>query len=120
MSNFTVTIVGTGVIGTSIGLALKAQKEPIRVLGHDKDLTYAQAGVKMGAFDRAEWNLVNACEKADLIILAIPLNGLRATLAAIASFVKPGVVITDTTATKAVVMDWAAELLAPAGQAHFV
>ena len=79
MSDFTITIIGTGVIGTSIGLALKQQKDPMRVLGHDKDLTYAQAGVKMGAFDKAEWNLVNACEKADLIILAIPFNGIRST-----------------------------------------
>ncbi|MEW5961734.1 MAG: prephenate dehydrogenase/arogenate dehydrogenase family protein, partial [Chloroflexota bacterium] len=90
MSNFTITIVGTGVIGASLGLALKQSQEPLRVLGHDKDLLHAKAGVKQGAFDRAEWNLVNACEPADLIILAIPLNGIRATLAAIAPYLKPG------------------------------
>jgi prephenate dehydrogenase len=118
MSDFTITIIGTGVIGTSIGLALKQQKDPMRVLGHDKDLTYAQAGVKMGAFDKAEWNLVNACEKADLIILAIPFNGIRSTLEAIAPYLKQDVVITDTTATKAPVLNWAQELLPE--QAHFV
>lgn len=118
MSNYTITIVGAGVIGASIGLALKKQPDPLRVVGHDKDLTYAQAGVKMGAFDKAEWNLVNACEKADLIVLAIPFNGVRPTLEAIAPYLKQGVVITDTTATKAPVLAWAGQLLPE--HAHFV
>lgn len=118
MSNYTITIVGAGVIGTSIGLALKKQPEPLRVVGHDKDLTCAQAGVKRGAFDKAEWNLVNACEKADLIILAIPLNGVRPTLEAIAPYLKQGVVISDTTTTKAPVLEWASRLLPE--HAHFV
>lgn len=118
MTEFTVTIVGTGVIGTSMGLALKQHKEPIRVLGHDKDLLRAKEGVKMGAFDRAEWNLVNACEKADLIVLAIPLSGIRFTLEAIAKDLKQGVVITDTTPNKVDTLAWAQELLPE--HAHFV
>ncbi len=113
MSTFTVTIIGTGVIGTSLGLALKQSQEPMRVLGHDKDLLYAKAGVKQGAFDRAEWNLVNACEQADLIILAIPLDGIRATLEAIAPYLKQGAVVTDTATSKAPVLAWAKELLPP-------
>jgi len=118
MADFTVAIIGTGVIGTSLGLALKQSKDRLRVLGHDKDLLQAKAGVKQGAFDRAEWNLVNTCEAADLIILAIPLNGIRATLAAISPYLKQGAVVTDTAATKTPVLNWADELL-PA-HAHFV
>jgi len=118
MSNFTITIVGTGLIGTSLGLALKQIKDPITVLGHDRDLANAKAGVKLGAFDKAEWNLVNACEKADLILLAIPLNGIRPTLEAIARDLKENVVISDTCPTKAPVLAWAKELLPE--HAHFV
>lgn len=118
MSDFTITIVGSGVIGTSLGLALKKTKDAIRVLGHDKDLVNAKAGVKQGAFDRAEWNLVNACEQADLIILAIPLNGVRATLEAVAPYLKQGAVISDTVANKAFVLAWAEELLPE--HVHFV
>ncbi|MCK6628316.1 MAG: prephenate dehydrogenase [Anaerolineae bacterium] len=118
MSNFTITIVGTGVIGTSLGLALKQEKDPPRLLGHDKELDRAKAALKLGAFDKAEWNLVNACEPADLIILAVPLSGIRPTLAAIAPYLKPGVVISDTARSKAPVLAWATELLPP--HAHFV
>jgi len=118
MSNFTITIVGTGVIGTSLGLALKQLEDSPRVLAHDKELSNAQAAVKMGAFDKAEWNLINACEKADMIILAIPLDGVHSTLKAIAGDLKEGVVITDTSRSKASVLAWAAELLPE--HVHFV
>jgi len=118
MSDFTVTVVGTGAIGTSIGLALKQQNDPPRVLAHDKDLANAKAAVKMGAFDKAEWNLINACEPADLIILATPLAGVRQTLEAIAPYLKEGVVISDTATSKAVTLAWADELLPD--HAHFV
>ncbi|MBN1218485.1 MAG: prephenate dehydrogenase [Anaerolineae bacterium] len=111
MSNFTITIVGTGVIGTSLGLALKQIDEPPRLLGHDKELANAKAAVKKGAMDKAEWNLINACEPADLIILALPLNGIRPTLEAIAPYLKEHVVITDTGRSKTPVLAWAEELL---------
>jgi prephenate dehydrogenase len=118
MSNFTVTIVGTGVIGTSLGLALKQLEDAPRLLGHDKELANAQAAVKRGAFDKAEWNLVNACEPADLIMLAIPLNGVRPTLEAIAPYLKEGAVISDTLRSKESVLTWAKELLPD--HVHFI
>jgi prephenate dehydrogenase len=118
MSDFTVTIVGTGVIGTSLGLALKQFEEAPRVLGHDRELTIAKAAAKTGAFDKVEWNLVNACEQADLIILAIPFSGIRQTLEAIVPYLKENVVISDTSRSKVPVLAWAEELLPD--HAHFV
>jgi prephenate dehydrogenase len=111
MSNFTITIVGAGVIGTSLGLALKQEQNPPRLLAHDKELANANAAVKKGAFDKAEWNLINACEKADLIILAIPLDGIRPTLEAIAPYLKKNCVISDTSRSKLSVLGWVDELL---------
>jgi len=118
MNNFTIAVIGTGVIGTSIGLALKQQENAPRLVAHDKDLTIAQGAVKQGAFDKAEWNLINACEPADLIVLSMPLNGLKLTFEAIAPYLKDGVIITDTTRNATKVMALAEELLPP--QAHFV
>lgn len=118
MSDFTITIVGTGVIGTSLGLALKQNQDAPRLIAHDKTLNNAKAAVKMGAFDKAEWNLINACEQADLIILAIPLSGIRPTLESIADYVKQNVVISDTSSSKKASLHWAHELLP--SHAHFI
>lgn len=111
MSDFTVTIVGAGVIGTSLGLAIKQSKDPPRLLAHDKDLGTAKAATQVGAFDKAEWNLVNACEQAEVIILAIPLGGIRPTLEAIAPYLKEGAIVSDTARSKAPALAWAKELL---------
>ncbi len=118
MSNFTITIVGTGVIGTSLGLGLKQKGDSLYVIGHDKELACGKEAAKMGAFDKIEWNLVNACEEANLIILAIPLNGVKPTLEAIAPYLKEGVVISDTTSNKVSTLAWAKELLPD--HAHFI
>lgn len=118
MSDFTITIVGAGVIGTSMGLAFKQAKDAPQLLAHDKENEQAKAAVKLGAFDKAEWNLINACEPADLIILAIPLSGIRPTLQAIAPYLKAGAVISDTARSKGSVLAWATELL-PA-HVHFI
>ena len=118
MSNYTITIVGTGLIGTSLGLALKQSDPAFRLVGHDKDFGRANAAAKLGAFDRVEWNLINACDQADLIVLAIPLSGIRPTLTAIAADLKPGVIIIDTCPTKTPVLNWVKEIVPP--HAHYI
>ncbi len=119
MSDFTVTVIGTGVIGTSLGLALKQQgDDSLRMVAHDKELVNAKESAKMGAFDKTEWNLINACEQADLIILAIPTNGVKHTFEAIAPYLKEGVVVSDTTRNKLAALAWAKEFLPD--HAHFV
>jgi prephenate dehydrogenase len=118
MSSYTITVVGTGLLGTSLGLALKQDDPSLRLIGHDKDFGKANAAAKLGAFDGVEWNLINACDQADLIILAIPLSGIRPTLAAIAPDLKPGVVISDTCPTKVPVLHWVKETM-PA-HAHYI
>ena len=118
MSNFTITIVGTGVIGTSLAMALKQNDDPPRLIAHDKDLTTAKEATKMGAFDKVEWNLVNACEQADMVVLAIPLNGVKPTLEAIGPYLKENAVVTDTCPSKKIVLDWANEILPDT--VHFV
>lgn len=106
-----ITIVGTGCIGASLGLALHRATEPVHIVGHDKNSKHAGAAQKMKAVDRTEWNLINACEKADLIVLAVPLNAVDDTLKAIAPYLKPGCVITDTAGLKQPVLAAAARWL---------
>jgi prephenate dehydrogenase len=106
-----ITIVGTGSIGTSIGLALRQSDEPLLIVGHDKEPRHAGAAKKLKAVDKTAWNLIGACEAADIVILAIPMPAIEETLRAVAPHLKEGCVVTDTASLKAQVVEWAEELL---------
>jgi prephenate dehydrogenase len=120
-----VTIVGLGLIGSSIGLGLRrwASNEGKRaavleVTGFDLDLDHQNYSKKIKAVDRTEWDLTKSVRDADLIVLAVPPLAVRDVIESIAPHVKHNVVITDTTSTKVQVMEWARELLPDT--AHFV
>ncbi len=113
-----ITIVGLGLIGTSLGLALQKVKTDFEIVGHDKEHADAGRAQKLGAVDRTEWNLISACEGAGFIILSLPIMAVKETFQALSPVLSPGVIITDTASTKDQIMRWAQELL-PAG-VHFV
>jgi prephenate dehydrogenase len=113
-----VTIVGLGLIGASIGLALRQAEAAAAVVGHDKDRDTNNEARKLGAVDRTDWNLVSACEKSDLVVLATPLGAIEATFRAIGPYLKPGCVVLDTASVKEPVLAWAAEILPDT--VHFV
>lgn len=113
-----ITIVGLGLIGGSMGLALKEAGVASVVVGHDKERTVGNQAKKLGAVDRTDWNLVSACEKSDLIILATPVGAIEATLKAIGPYLRPGCVVVDTASLKGPVLTCAKEIL-PDG-VHFV
>ncbi len=108
-----ITIVGLGLIGGSMGLALRGTGGGIQVVGHDREPLQARQARRLGAIDRAEWNLIRACEEADVVVLALPADGLRDTLEAVAADLKPGCLVTDTVTVKGTVLRWAEELLPP-------
>ncbi len=113
-----ITIVGLGLVGSSIGMALCQGQRDFEVVGHDREPNVATAARKAGAVDRTEWNLIKACAGADLIILALPVMAIRETMEAVAQDLKPGCVITDTASIKVPVIQWAQELLPE--HVHFV
>ena len=65
----------------------------------------------MGAVDRTEWNLITAVSEADRVLLTLPADQIKNTLAAIANELKTGCVLVDTTEVKRAVLQWATELL---------
>ena len=101
-----------------MGLALRQSGVASVVIGHDKDMGIANQARKLEAVDKAEWNLISACEKADLIIIATPLGAIEPTLKAIAPYLHPGCVVLDTATLKAPVLAWAEAILPK--EVHFV
>lgn len=118
MSKPRITIIGLGLIGGSIGLALRQAGGDYEVVGHDREHTAAGKAHKRGAVSKTEWNLISACEGADLIIIATPVMAIKETLTAVAPYLKSGCLITDTASIKGPVMVWAKEILPDT--VHFV
>lgn len=67
----------------------------------------------MGALDKVSINLPSAVEKADLVLLALPVDQIRETLEIVRDDLKEGAVVMDTGPAKQVVAAWVEELLPP-------
>ena len=106
-----ITIIGLGQIGASIGLALKARRASVTLVGHDKDARTAKAAQEAGAVDTWKYNLPDSVRDARIVILALPLAEVRETLEVIAPDLQEGTLVLDTALSKGTVAAWAKELL---------
>ena len=113
-----VSIVGLGIIGSSIGMALRKAGVTSVVTGHDSKREVSAEAKRLGAVDRTDWNLISTCEDADLVILSAPIRGIEESLKVLGPNLRPGCVVMDTASVKEPVMAWAAASLPE--QVHFV
>ena len=106
------SIVGTGLIGTSIALALKeANINDLDIVGTDYSRDSRIGAQKSGGFDKIENRLLNAVKDAEIVILAVPVMAMEETMTYIASDLKEGCIVTDVGSTKRVIAEWAASIL---------
>ena len=106
-----ITIVGMGLIGTSLGLALKKANLGVEIVGTDRDRAVSGTAKRMGACDSTQNNPLDAIRGARMVILATPVGGIREMLRLYGPELEPGVIVTDTGSTKAEVLAWAEEFL---------
>ncbi len=106
-----VAIIGLGLIGESIGLALHDAKAVQKIMGYDLNGGVADHARKIGAIDKACHLLADAVHGAELVILATPIGPIRSLLQNIATVASPGSVVTDVASTKVQIISWAEEYL---------
>lgn len=106
-----VAIIGLGLIGGSIGLALRKAKAAQQVAGFDLAPGAVNQARKVGAIDMPCPALADAVRGAELVILATPVGSMQALFQDIATFASPGTIVTDVASTKAQVINWAEEFL---------
>ncbi len=106
-----VAIIGLGLIGGSIGLALHQAKGAREITGYDLGKGICDRARKTGAIDQPYAALADAVKGAELVILATPVGSMRALLQDMAPYLSPGAVVTDVASTKAQVISWAEEFL---------
>ncbi|HWS83538.1 MAG TPA: prephenate dehydrogenase [Ktedonobacteraceae bacterium] len=106
-----VAIIGLGLIGGSIGLALHEAGAAKEVTGYDLGKGICDLARKMGAIDRCSSTLADAVCGAELVILATPVRVIHSLMRDIVPVLSPETVVTDVASTKAQVISWAEELL---------
>ena len=104
-----VTIIGTGLLGASVALGLKASKKvpDLTVVGYDRNRDHMAEARRVGAIDVAANDPAAAVEGASMVVIAVPVLGIEDVMRQIADTVEAGAVVTDTGSTKAEVMRWA-------------
>jgi len=107
-----IAVIGTGLIGTSMGLALRqSQLQQVELAGTDAE-QHARAGAqKRGAFHRVENRLMSAVSNADIVILATPIMAMKELLELLGPNLPEGCVVTDVGSSKRVVLEWADQYL---------
>lgn len=106
MSRMHISIIGLGLIGGSLGLALKAAcGDKIFITAIDGQAASGTEAVACGAADVAEIDMTVGVAEADIIFLCTPVLQLGPIAAAIMPYVKPGAIISDVGSTKTFVAD---------------
>jgi prephenate dehydrogenase len=109
-----VTIIGLGLIGGSIGLALRqGKKSNWEVVGYSRRQETVAGALGLGAIERGETNLKDAVKQAEIVIIATPVLTVKEIFSQIAPYLPSGCIVTDTASTKVQVMKWADEMLPP-------
>jgi cyclohexadieny/prephenate dehydrogenase len=100
-----VCIVGLGLIGGSIGLAIKRSNISNQITGYARSNSTLERAIDLGLVDSVKDNLKDAVNNSDLVILATPLSTFRELVEEMSPFLKKGCIITDTGSAKLTVIE---------------
>jgi prephenate dehydrogenase len=93
-------IIGVGLIGSSLSLALKQAGAVAEVVGYGRNRDNLEKGRELGVLDRYESSLAAAVKDADVIVVAVPLGAMQQVFAEIASAAPADALITDVGSAK--------------------
>jgi cyclohexadieny/prephenate dehydrogenase len=97
----TLTIVGVGLIGGSIGLAARRRGVAAHVLGVGRSADSLERARAVGAIDEASLDLAAAVRRADVAVFCTPVDRIADQVLAVAPDCAPGTLLTDAGSTKA-------------------
>ncbi len=99
-----VAIVGVGLLGGSIGLAMRRAMPRVEVVGIDRSPVLRRAK-RRGAIRNGHTSLAQGLQGADLIILALPVDVILKCLPRVARLAGAGAIVTDVGSTKATIQE---------------
>ncbi len=107
-----IAVCGVGLLGGSIGLALRRAGFAGRIVGLGRRAESIDAALNFGTIDEGTLEPAEALSGSDLAILATPVGTFPKLLQQCERHLPPAAVITDVGSTKQQVVDWAADALA--------
>lgn len=93
-------IIGTGLIGGSMGIRLRERRLVEMVVGYDQSEAALEQALARGAVDCCAKSAREAVAGAELVIMAVPVLSIAALVEEIEPALAPGSVITDVGSTK--------------------
>ena len=100
-----VAILGTGLVGASLGLALARVDDVVEIVGWDRDPQQLRTAVERGAVTRGAESAVDAVRDADVVVLAVPVSAVPGVAADIGPAMSAGAILTDVASVKATVVE---------------
>ena len=95
-----VALLGTGLIGGSIGLALKSLDDVTEIVAYDLDPAVRARAVERGAATMAAESPAEAVAEADVVFVAAPVSVIPGLIVESSASLKTGAVVTDVGSTK--------------------
>ncbi len=101
-------VIGVGLIGGSVALALRERQMAKRVIGVVRSAERVQRVLDCGVVEEATADLESACAGADLVVVCTPVGLIAASALEAAQHAAPGALVTDGGSTKATIVRYVA------------
>ena len=114
-----ITIIGTGLIGGSLGLALRKKKFAGRIVGCDREGTLEKARMR-GAIDDGSANPGDAVRGSQVVVLATPVLAIVDLIERVGPSLPDKALLTDVGSTKAMVLERAVKVFGKSAGKRFL
>lgn len=112
------TIIGVGLIGGSLSMALRKKGMAGEIVGVGRSISSLELAVKLDVIDKFTTDPASGVMDADLVVIATPVASIAGIVKKIAPYLKEGAIVTDVGSVKGAIVS-EAEKLIPSG-VHFV
>jgi prephenate dehydrogenase len=115
-----IAILGTGLLGTSVGLALRSSGFTGSITGWNRNRQHAELAMRMGAIDSIADDPIEAAKAAQITLLAVPIYATLDFMEKLAPVLSSEHLVTDVGSTKRMISEAAARLYNAPERAAFL
>ena len=115
-----IAILGTGLLGTSVGLALRAAEFRGSIVGWNRSLEQGQVALTMGAIDRLAADPLQLARESDVVVLAVPIYATLDFMEKLSGVLGCDHLVTDVGSTKRQISETAGSLFNTPERAAFL